>query len=59
MSEYTIFIFKDYQVLQIYHFNTFEKLCAKITHEQIDPEFEEATDALVLKGIETIAKIYY
>lgn len=59
MSEYTIFIFKDYKVLQIYHFNTFEKLCTKITHEQIDPEFEEATDALVLKGIETIAKIYY
>lgn len=59
MSDYTVVIFKDDEVLQIYHFNTFEKLCAKITHEQIDPEFEEATDALVLKGIGTIAKIYY
>lgn len=59
MSPYTFYIFNKSQVIEIYHFDSFEALCFKVAKEQLNPTFENATDALVLKGIETIAKIYY
>lgn len=59
MSEYTFYIFDKSQVIKIYHFDSFEALCFKVVKEQLNSTFENATDGIIVKGKDTIGRIYY